>query len=128
MTAKWPVIKGSVTHHLTATHSLPSIGVAEKHGHVWIITAGWSHEINPGAGHTMTWQDADAELKGLVLQLQGKHLNDIFKQPPTAETIACWVGARLPAYWSFVKVASYGNFECELQLGSNRQELLKDYR
>ncbi|CAB4121256.1 COG0720 6-pyruvoyl-tetrahydropterin synthase [uncultured Caudovirales phage] len=128
MKTTWPKVRISHTLKFYAEHSLPEIGVAERHGHEFTLTAGWLHEINPYHGCTKPMQDIRKDLAEVVVLLDSKYLNDVFRHPPTAETMACWIMARLPEYWDFVRIEAYDGFSAEVQAGVMRSEWLAEYR
>ena len=128
MKGAWPKVRCSVTAKFTAEHSLPELGVATRHSHDYAVIAGWTHEINPYSGCTKSLQDMRRDIDEIVLLLAGKYLNDVFKFPPTAETMACWIMARLPEYWDFVRVEAYEGYTAEVSANSMRSEWLEQYR
>lgn len=128
MKSSWPKIIASVTDTFTASHSLPDIGAVEPHHHIWTVTAGWINEINPYHGCTKPMQEMKKDLKEILGLMDGKHLNDLMKFPPTSETIACFVMGRLPAYWQFVRVEAYDGYMVECRADTMRSEWLEQYR
>lgn len=123
----WPKITSSVERLITATHSLPDIGAAEPHEHKYLVRAGWTHEINPTRGCTKSMAEMEHDFFGVVSQLDGADLNVVLPFAPTAETMACWVMARLPAFWQFVEIECYGSYKVRITAGSMRQEWTKQY-
>jgi 6-pyruvoyl-tetrahydropterin synthase len=73
-------------------------------------------------------QEMRLDLELLIQQLDGAYLNDVFRYPPTAETIACWLMARLPSYWDHVKVECYDGYTVEVQANALRAAWADNYR
>lgn len=129
MTSGFPIVTCSVSSKISATHSLPSIGFGDPHEHDYEIRAGWTLEINPYMGCTKSMQEMRRGLVEITDKIHGRNLNELFSpHPPTAETLACWVMARLPAYWDFVEVRCYGDFVVRVQANAMRGEWTKKYR
>lgn len=128
MKDSWPKVSASVEYSISCTHSLPSIGVSDPHSHSYIVRAGWSHEINPDMGCTKSLSDMEKDVRPLLDQLNGANLNDVFDFPPTAEIMACWIMARLPAYWQFVEIECYGNYRVRIQADAMRSEWADRFR
>lgn len=128
MKGSWPKVIASVERRIVAYHSLPDIGIADRHSHDYLIRAGWRQEINPHFGHTKSMQDMRKDLDALLNQLEGKYLNEVFQFPPTAETMACWIMARLPAYFGFVEIECYEGYFVRVEADSMRSEWAEEYR
>lgn len=73
-------------------------------------------------------QDMRQDFDEVLAPLRGAYLNEVFQFPPTAETMALWIMARLPAYWSFVRVECYDGFCVEVTATSMRSEWASQYR
>jgi 6-pyruvoyl-tetrahydropterin synthase len=124
----WPIVEADVTIKFGATHSLPAIGVGEVHYHLWEVTAGWRHEINPHQGCTKPMQDMQKDLEALLAPLRDKNLSTVFSPwPATAETLACYVMAKLPAYWTYVQVCAYGNYRVRVEANTMRRLWTETY-
>ncbi len=124
----WPIVEADVTVKFGATHSLPSIGVGEIHYHLWEVTAGWRHEINPHMGCTKPMQDMQKDLDALLAPLKDKNLSTVFAPyPATAETLACYVMAKLPPYWTYVEVRAYGNYRVRVEANAMRRAWTENY-
>lgn len=124
----WPIVEADVTIKFGATHALPSIGVGEIHYHLWEVTAGWRHEINPHMGCTKPMQDMQKDLDALLTPLKDKNLSTVFAPyPATAETLACYVMAKLPPYWTYVEVRAYGNYRVRVEANAMRRAWTENY-
>ena len=120
-TSGFPIVEASVRTQFEASHSLPGLGVAEPHSHVWQVRAGWRHEINPHMGCTKPMQSMQQDLQALVKKLEGADLSKKFGTlPATSETIACWIMAHLPAYWMFVEIEAYSGYRVRVQADALR--------
>lgn len=118
----WPIIEADITIKFGAVHSLPAIGVAELHWHLWEVTAGWKHEINPHNGCTKPMQSMRDDLAAIIRRLEDKNLTTVFAPyPPTAETLACYVMAKLPPYWNHVEVRAYDGYRVRVEGNSMRR-------
>ena len=109
-----PRIRASVSRTFVAEHSLPGVGVTERHRHTYRVECGYCHEIEPSLGCTRPLQDVRKEMDAVVNRLAGQYLNEVLPVPPTAEMMACWILANLPAYWEFVTIRAYDGFECRV--------------
>lgn len=115
-TSGFPILEAETTIKFGATHSLPNLGVSEVHYHLWTVSAGWRHEINPHHGCTKPMQEMHKELNGILTPLQDQNLSLVFMPyPATAETLACYIMAKLPAYWTFVEVRAYDNYRVRVE-------------
>lgn len=115
-TSGFPIVEAEITIKFGATHSLPDFGVGEVHYHLWTVSAGWRHEINPHHGCTKPMQEMYRELNSILVPLQDKNLSFVFMPyPATAETLACYIMAKLPAYWTFVEVQAYDNYRVRVE-------------
>lgn len=124
----WPIVEADVTIKFGATHTLPMIGVKDIHWHLWEVTAGWRHEINPHHGCTKPMQEMHKELDALLAPLRDKNLSIMFAPyPATAETLACYVMAKLPAYWTYVQVRAYDNYRVRVEANSMRRLWTENY-
>lgn len=128
MKNSWPKVTCSVQQTVIASHSLPSIGFAPTHQHSYVIRAGWTHEINPSMGCTKSMQEMEKDLAELTAAIDGSYLNDLLPFPPTAEILACWIMARLPAYWQFVEIDCYDGYKVRVQADSMRSEWAEKFR
>lgn len=118
----WPKVTCSIERRIAASHSLPGLGVAHAHEHDYLIRAGWTHEINPSLGCTKAMQEMEHDIAEISGRLHSMYLNDLMPFPPTAEVLACWIMARLPAYWQFVEIECYGNYRVRVQADAMRSE------
>jgi len=124
----WPIIEAEITIKFGAVHSLPAIGVAELHWHLWEVSAGWRHEINPHMGHTKPMQEMHRDLDKIIDKLRDKNLSTMFDPyPATAETLACYIMAKLPAYWSFVEVRAYDCYRVRVEANAMRRLWTENY-
>ncbi len=130
MNRSWPKVTCSVEQRITATHSLPrSIGSDQPHDHSYLIRAGWTHEVNPEKGVTKPMRDMRHDFDMVVALLNGAELNLAMTPfPPTAENMACWVMAKLPAYWMFVEIECYEGFRVRVEGTSMRREWTEAFR
>ena len=128
MKNSWPKVTARISSAFSAWHSLPSIGVSDRHLHKWDVSIGYTLEINPHNGCTKPMQEMKRGLDELLSQLEGSYLNDLFRFPPTSETIACWIMARLPPYYDTVIVEAYDGYKVEIKADAMRSEWLEQYR
>lgn len=137
MKGAWPKVTASVRRVFRAEHSLPGIGVADRHSHRYIVIAGWKHEINPILnGCTKPLQDMEPDLDVCVNQLRGSYLNDVLPFHPTAEVMAWWILANIgrtelrdgSAMWKFVEVRAYHGFSAIADRADATQEILRMFR
>jgi len=87
----------SITRTFVAEHSLPDGGMAEPHAHDYELTCGYVAEIDPALGRGKPVQELGAQVDAVVGRLNGQMLNRVLCVPPTAEMLACWILAQLPA-------------------------------
>lgn len=120
MKGAWPSVTVSLERKFWATHSLPGVGVAEKHAHEYLMRFGYRHEIQPRQGVTKALRDMGRDVDAVVKRLFGADLNKVLPLPPTAEVLALWALAHLPNYWDFVEVEAYGDFRARV----DRQSML----
>ena len=114
-----PKIEISITRTFEAEHSLPAVGAPERHSHAYTVECGYSQQIRPELGCARPMQQIDAEVSSVVARVEGRYLNDILPGPPTAEVLACWILAQLPAQWEWVAIRAYDGFRCRV----NRADL-----
>lgn len=107
MKGSWPKVTCRVKRKIIATHALAELGNGDIHKHAYRIRAGWTHEINPTQGITKSMAEMRQDLDELADMLDGRFLNDVLPFRPTAEIMACWLMANLPAYWMFVEIKCY---------------------
>lgn len=107
-------VEVSITRTFVASHSLPNIGVAERHEHSYELDCGYSARVDPRRGCARPLQDLAQEVDAVVTQLQGSDLNALLPLPPTAEMIACWVLTRLPEEWEWASIKAYDGFKCKV--------------
>jgi hypothetical protein len=98
-----------------AEHSLPSIGVAVPHAHAFELSCGYSVDVEPGTGCNRPLQELEAEVGTVVSRIEGSNLNALLSVPPTAEMLACWILAQLPAVWQWASVTAYGGYTCRVK-------------
>ena len=115
-----PNVEVSISRTFEAEHSLPRVGAAERHRHAYAIECGYTKEIDFELGCARPLQNAENELFETVSRVEGKYLNDILPGPPTAEILACWILAQLPAHWEWIVVRAYDGFSCRVE----RKQLL----
>ena len=128
-TSGFPLVEAEITIKFGATHALPAIGVGDVHYHLWTVSAGWKHEINPHQGCTKPMQAMYKELNDILITLRDKNLSEIFAPyPATAETLACYIMAKLPAYWMFVQVQAYDGYRVRVDANAMRSAWAKQYR
>jgi 6-pyruvoyl-tetrahydropterin synthase len=118
-----PRIEARLARTFAADHSLPGVGVTERHRHKYRVVCGYCHEIDAQTGCTRPMQDVEQEMDTVIDALSDQYLNNVLPVPPTAEMIACWILANLPVYWHFVVVHAYGGFECRV----NRVDLAPEW-
>lgn len=125
----WPLVEAEITIKFGATHSLPAIGVGDVHYHLWTVSAGWKHEINPHQGCTKPMQEMYKELNEILITLRDRNLSMVFDPyPATAETLACYIMAKLPAYWMFVQVQAYDGYRVRVDANAMRSAWAEKYR
>lgn len=114
MTKRWPRISASVTRTIKASHSLPRLGTPAAHEHEYKIACGWKHEINPTFGYTETFdamrEKSDMAIDAVLSKFDGKNLNEVLPQTPTAEWLALNILEALPSYWFFVEIECYDGY------------------
>ena len=108
-------IQTSIKRKFEADHSLPSVGLSERHHHAYELECGYTAEVDPAAGCAKPLHIFAAEVDLVVERLRGSYLNDLMPMPPTAEMLACWVLAQLPDHWAWVDVGAYGGYHCRVQ-------------
>lgn len=137
MKGAWPKVTASVRRVFRAEHSLPEIGVPERHSHRYIVVAGWKHEINQTLnGCTKPLQDMEPDLDVCIDQLSGSYLNDVLPFHPTAEIMAWWILANIgrtdirdcSGMWQFVEVHCYKGFIARAVRADATQEILRMFR
>lgn len=79
-------------------------------------------------GCTKSMQEMEKDLAELTAAIDGSYLNDLLPFPPTAEILACWIMARLPAYWQFVEIDCYDGYKVRVQADSMRSEWAEKFR
>lgn len=104
----------SLARRFVAAHSLPGIGVSEPHEHAYELECGYSSLVETRVGCARPLQAIASEVDAVVARLHGKDLNELLPLPPTAEIVACWVLAQLPAQWEWVAVKAYDGFACKV--------------
>jgi 6-pyruvoyl-tetrahydropterin synthase len=109
-----PRLEARITRTFAADHSLPGVGVTERHRHTYRVECGYRHEIELQTGCTRPLQHVKQEMDAAIDRLAERYLNDVLPVPPTAEMMACWILAQLPDYWHFVVIHAYGGFECRI--------------
>ena len=114
-----PPVEVSITRTFEAEHSLPGVGAAQRHKHAYRVECGYSRPIDPELGCARPLQDLSKEIAGVISRLEGHYLNDVLPGPPTAEVLACWILAQLPAQWEWVAIRAYDGFMCRV----NRADL-----
>jgi 6-pyruvoyl-tetrahydropterin synthase len=105
----------SIRRTFVAEHSLPAIGVAEPHAHTYELRCGYTAEVDPAAGCARALQVLEAEVDRVVSRLAGRDLNAVLSMPPTAEMLACWILAQLPATWQWAAITAYGGYTCRVE-------------
>lgn len=115
MKTSWPRVECSIVRTFHAWHSLPLVGRAERHSHFYELEAGYCHEIRPDYGCTKSMQDMSKDVDDVLVRINDQYLNDVLPVTPTAEMLACWFLAQLPAYWDHVKIHTYGYFNCRIE-------------
>jgi 6-pyruvoyl-tetrahydropterin synthase len=109
-----PTVAVSITRTFIAEHSLPLVGVAQRHEHSFTIECGYAAEIDPDLGCARPMQEVARDVDAVVAQLEGSYLNDVLPGPPTAEMLACWILAQLSSCWDWVSVRAYDGFKCKV--------------
>ncbi|MPZ44696.1 MAG: hypothetical protein GEV05_15095 [Betaproteobacteria bacterium] len=104
----------SIVRKFVAAHSLPTIGVGERHEHLYEVHCGYSSRIETRVGCARPLQQIASEIDAVVARIQGKNLNVVLPVPPTAEMVACWLLAHLPSHWEWVAIKAYDGFECKI--------------
>lgn len=110
-----PMVEVSITRTVVAEHSLPVVGVAERHTHSYTVECGYMAEIRPGLGCRRPMHELCSDIDVVLIQIDGKYLNDVLSGPPTAEVLACWILAQLSSYWDWVSVRAYDGFMCKAE-------------
>lgn len=110
-----PKVEVSITRTFVAEHSLPLVGVAERHKHSFTVECGYAAEIDADLGCTRPMPELARDVDAVLSRLDGKYLNDVLPVPPTAEMIACWTLAHLSPYWEWVSVRAYDGFMCKVE-------------
>lgn len=128
-TSGFPLLTATVDTCFWATHSLPSIGVAHPHGHMFTVAAGYRHEINPHMGCTKSFPIMLSELESITSKLEGSDLTELLNPfPPTIETLACYIMAKLPPYWMFVEISAYDHYRVRVDANAMRSVWAEQYR
>ena len=109
-----PRVEVSISRTFEAEHSLPGVGAAERHKHAYSMECGYTKEIDFELGCARPMQDATREVSDIVSRIEGRYLNDVVPGPPTAEVLACWILAQLPAHWDWVVIRAYDGFMCRV--------------
>lgn len=122
MKGSWPKVTCSIERRITASHSLREMGNPDFHSHEYLLRAGYTHEINPRFGVTKSMSDMRPDLDELANMLDGKNLNEVLPFEPTAEIMACWIMANLPAYWDFVEIECYDGYKVRSEANGMRRE------
>lgn len=110
-----PLVEISITRSFEAEHSLPGVGVAQRHKHAYRVECGYAREIDPALGCARPMQDAASELVSVLARLEGKNLNDVLPAPPTAEMLACWILAQMAPHWEWASIRAYDGFMCRVE-------------
>lgn len=128
MKGSWPKVTCSIERRITASHYLREMGNPEVHSHEYLLRAGYKHEINPRFGVTKSMDDMRPDLDELADMLDGKNLNEVLPSEPTAEIMACWIMANLPAYWMFVEIECYEGYMVRSDLKDMRSEWIEQLK
>lgn len=104
----------SIIRTFVAAHSLPAIGVSERHEHSYELQCGYSARVDTRVGCARPLQEIAGEVDAVVARLKGRDLNLLLPLPPTAEMLACWVLAHLPSQWEWVAIRAYEGFACKV--------------
>ena len=96
MSNPWPKVVKTATYRFKATHNLCGFtshpDAVSTHAHEWVVTLVFSDwECQPNKGFTYDEPKIDSCWGKRVLELEGKHLNDLMPVPPTSENVACWL-------------------------------------
>lgn len=110
-----PKVEVSITRTFVAEHSLPRVGVAQRHKHSFTIECGYAAETDAALGCTRPMQELANDIHAVLARLDGRYLNDVLPVPPTAEMVACWILAQLAPYWAWVSVRAYEGFTCKVE-------------
>lgn len=110
-----PGIEVAVTRTFEAEHSLPSVGVAQRHTHSFSVECGYFQGIDPDAGCARPMAELTGDVAAVLSRIEGKYLNDVLPVPPTAEMLACWILAQLSPYWDWVSIRAYDGFMCRVE-------------
>ena len=105
----------SITRRFVAEHSLPDGGMAEPHEHDYEVTCGYTADIDPAAGRGKPVQELGAQVDAVVARLDGRMLNRVLPVPPTAEMLAGWILAQLPAQWEWASLRAYDGYTCRVR-------------
>ena len=109
-----PKVQVAIARTFVAKHSLPGLGVAERHEHVYHLECGHSAEVDGARGCAKSLQEMAAEVDGVVSRIDGEYLNDLLPVPPTAEMLACWILAQLSPEWEWASIRAYDRFMCKV--------------
>lgn len=110
-----PGVEVTITRTFEAEHSLPSVGVAQRHKHSFSVECGYFREIDPDAGCARPMAELTRDVAAVLSRIEGKYLNDVLPVPPTAEMLACWILAQLSPYWDWVSIRAYDGFMCRVE-------------
>ena len=108
-------VEVSITRTFVCAHSLPGLGVAERHEHSYVLECGFSADVDPHAGCVEPLQELARDVDAIVGRLGGAYLNDMLQVPPTAEMLASWVLAQLPPVWEWASIQAYDGFRCKVR-------------
>jgi len=125
MKGSWPKVTGSIRFEFEADHAMPRIGKGCecRHTHRYVVTFGWTHEIQPYYGYTHEFGKQQAEFADVASRVSGKYLNDVLPMQPSAEVLALWLLAQTePAYCDHVIVQTYEGYTARADRGLQRSE------
>lgn len=123
----WPKVTGSIRFEFWAEHAMPRIrGCEERHRHEYVVTFGWTHEIQPMFGFTHESMKQRREFEELIDRVAGKYLNDVLPMQPSAEVLALWLLAQTePAYCDHVIVETNYQHTARADRGLQRSEWME---
>lgn len=129
MKGSWPKVSASWSQDIVIRHALAHLGNPEPHEHPLRVEVGWTHEINPGFGHTFPLDKTQGMVRKLLALVDGVHLNDVMPEgiPPTSENLACWLLARCPGFIDFIEIHGYRGYRVRAERGCMRAEMVARY-
>lgn len=128
---KHPIFSGSYSHKIIIWHAQAWAGNPEQHSHDFTVHLHWQNEIVAEDGRAKSVYDIEREVKELCALVDDKNLNKILPFQPTAETLACWLLLRAPAFYNAIQIDCYDGYSIKLNrenipAGTYKQIYLQD--